>query len=598
MTRSLLTVGALLALCASALASAREHAVRVDLDARHQTMEGFGTCIVGWVREMTNLYETEQFQKIYAEDVGCSMLRVNMWGPVHKKQVDDPAAITYRDFDNTVNNSRPLVYLNFAKALKRRDPSVRIIGTVWSPPPWMKMNRRLTDRRSGGCRANDYRGLTNRVEAKYFPHFVKWVVEMAKQYRDEGAPFYAISPGNEVQFTQRFESCVWNGPDFAKIVEMLGDALEKEGLGDIKIFGPETMTSHFYSGGTGDYIKAVAERPGAMKHMYAFATHGYEDGVKAEMEASSSARLWKFVEKYHKPLWMTEGGTGGHTWPEPIRKGVAIAAHNALVAGNCSAFVPWQIAEKKESTHGLMVMERFTPKTCAATHYFKYIRPGAVRVDAAPAFGEVLSSAFVHEEDNTLTMVLINTAAEGHDVSITFSRAPGMSTFEVRRTSANEGLAEQPALSLSGDALKLTMPGLSMVTVVGRGEKRVSSTPTAAAGKAAEAPARSEITPELRAAVTDMLRRRAAKERNRLWMKVHGRSQRVTVTGASDEGLEVSMNGGLTMTVTWADIEPADLVRLAAAYGAEQTDALAAAMIMAEALDMGEYLATLRKLAE
>jgi O-glycosyl hydrolase len=490
----LLTVVALLALAGAALASGPEHAVRVDLDARRQTIEGFGTSIIGWLRQMTDLYETEQFQRIYLEEAGCSMLRVNMWGPVLKSPVEDVDAIRWQDFDNAVDRNRQLVYLNFAKALKKLDPEVRIIGTVWSPPAWMKMNRRLRDYRSGSCRADGYRDIKNRVDPKYYPHFVKWIVEMAKQYRAVGAPFYAISPGNEVQFTQTFESCVWNGADFAKIVEMLGDELKKAGLDDVKIFGPETMTSHFYRGGTGDYIKAIADRPRALEYLHAFATHGYDDGVKAEMEANSSARLWKFIEQYRKPLWMTEGGTGGHRWPEPIRKGVATAAHNALVAGNSSAFVPWQITERKESTHGLMVMARSTPKTFAAAHYFRYVRPGAVRVEATPAFGDVLSSAFVHEEDNTLTMVLINTVDEIRDVSISFSRRPGMSSFKVWRTSKTEGLAEQPAVTLSGSALQLAMPGMSMVTLFGRGERRTATAAVTASG-ATQAPIEPVVAP-------------------------------------------------------------------------------------------------------
>jgi hypothetical protein len=58
--------------------------------------------------------------------------------------------------------------------------------------------------------------------------------------------------------------------------------------------------------------------------------------------------------------WITEGG---HDWPAPIHKGVGNALHNALVAGNCSAFVPWQITERSKSTHALMTMTSFKGKT-------------------------------------------------------------------------------------------------------------------------------------------------------------------------------------------------------------------------------------------
>ena len=93
------------------------------------------------------------------------------------------------------------------------------------------------------------------------------------------------------------------------------------------------------------------------------------------------------TETFRKPFWITEGDTGGPDWPAPIEKGIDNAPHNALVAGNCSAFVPWQITERRKSTHGLMVMDTYTSKTYTAMHYTRFVHPGAVRVCAEPGFG-------------------------------------------------------------------------------------------------------------------------------------------------------------------------------------------------------------------
>jgi hypothetical protein len=40
---------------------------------------------------------------------------------------------------------------------------------------------------------------------------------------------------------------------------------DAEGYGQVKIFGPETMTSHLYEGGTGSYVKALLADPKALE---------------------------------------------------------------------------------------------------------------------------------------------------------------------------------------------------------------------------------------------------------------------------------------------------------------------------------------------
>jgi O-glycosyl hydrolase len=142
------------------------------------------------------------------------------------------------------DGGRPQVFVDFGRGLRKINPDVKIIGTVWSPPAWMKVNRAITDTRSGAIRAGGYGDINNRVDPKYYRHFCKWVVEYVKLHDRLGVPFYAVSPGNEVQFTQSFESCVWDAQDFVTILVLLREMLTAEGYGHVRVFGPETMTDH------------------------------------------------------------------------------------------------------------------------------------------------------------------------------------------------------------------------------------------------------------------------------------------------------------------------------------------------------------------
>jgi O-glycosyl hydrolase len=438
--------------------------VTVDGAVRHQTIEGFGTCLIAWVGRFRDLYRTEDFQRIYVEGVGCNMLRVNMWGPTYEKPTEDWTKIRCQDFDMGADGGRPQIFVDFGQAIRKLNPDVKIIGTVWSPPAWMKVNKSITDTKSGAIRASGYSDINNRVDPKYFKHFCKWMVEYVKLHEQQGAPFYAVSPGNEVQFTQSFESCVWDGKDFATIVAMLRETLDAEGYSHVKIFGPETMTSHLYEGGTGSYVKAVLDDPKALAALDVFATHGYEDGVKGEMSATSSRKFWDLIAQTGKPFWITEGGTGDHDWPAPIQQGVGNALHNALVAGNCSAFVPWQITEGRKSIHALMVMSTYTPKTYTAMHYTKFIRPGAIRIDATPGFDAVQVGAFLYEKTGELTLVALNPTDEVQTLNLVFRNLGNSRPLKVHRTSATENLEALPDVPVQDDKAHFDMTAQSIVT--------------------------------------------------------------------------------------------------------------------------------------
>ncbi len=448
--------------------------VTIDPEERYQTVEGWGTCLVAWRPEFRELYRTEEFQRVYSQELGMNVLRINFRGPVSTEPVEDWRDIRWQDFNFMESDGRAQIFIDFGQGLMALNPETKFIASVWSPPPWMKYTQSTRDEASGAIGAFSYEHrrtgeiVENRVKPEYFQHFVKWMVEMVKAHDAQGVPIYAISPANEPQFTQTFESCVWTAEDLATVIGMLGEMLEEEGLGHVKIFAPETMTGHFYEGGTPDYIRIMAEHERGGPHFDVIATHGYSDGVEAEIDENVSRRFYEMAKEYERPLWVTEGGTRGHDWPEPIRRGVANMFHNALVAGHVSMVVPWQVTDRSPMTHNLMVFEEWTPKTYAARHYSYFIRPGAVRIGAEPGYGDVLSSAFLHEEDGQLTAVIINPTGQARDVTLRFTQNLGFDRMEAHRTSDEEQMQRLAPVTVSDRQATLAMPAYSIVTLQGR----------------------------------------------------------------------------------------------------------------------------------
>ena len=468
-------------LCVTTVAAqAAEVTATVDARQRRQTIEGFGTCLISWGKTAQSDFYDDELAQIYAEELGLNMLRVNVapWG---YPKTEDPDAITWEKIDlNDKSNSRVPVFIEFGKKLKKYNPELRVIGTVWSPPAWMKMNNNITggrpwkrETREPGIQGSTYkkrkRATRNRVDPKYYPHFCELMAAMCKLHEQHGVPFYALSPGNEVMFSQTFESCTWIGEDFATIIAMLGEPLEREGYGDVLLYGPETMTQHNWSIANPIYIKELRQNEKAWKHFDRFATHGYVDGFEADMSAESSLQYWNMIKAYDKPYWMTEGGTGGHGWPEALN-GVAAAIHNSLVAGNCSAWVPWQIASGngQENGHALMAGHRLTKKTQAVKHFTRWIDAGAVRLHVAAPPEPLRLSAYYHDENRQLTVVAINPTAEAQSLSLALNGLP-VDAFKTYRTSAGEDHAAAAPVQVGNGRATLSLPPESITTLVGQG---------------------------------------------------------------------------------------------------------------------------------
>ena len=474
------------ALCLSlSLAWSQPLSFTIDLDQQQQEMVGFGTSLINfgsYWQKYPALYRTAAFQAFYVQTMGMNMLRCNLWGGVLMQPVENWQDISYEKFDLMVSqvkqpgNRRDMqVFVDFAQAMIELNPEARIIGTVWTPPPWMKLSGELTDTAAGAIFGDRYvnrqtqKPVNNRLNPAYFKHYAKYLVEWVKLFEHHtGKPLYGISIGNEVMFTQSFGSCVWTAEDYGKMVVELGQMLAAEGYEEVIIYGPETMTSHNHADANPLYLKELTEGPAA-QYLDVFATHGYVDGFEAEYGAESQRSFRRLIEGTGKPFWITEGGTGGHRWPEPL-SGIAAALFNAVVYGQAAAFTPWQITDPHPNTHGMMVYDLPTPKTYAAQHFFRFIEAGARRIEVTPFQQGVSLAAFFHPENRTLTAVLINPGKDAATARLTL-QGNGSKLGEVAafRTSETERL-HPIAVTAKAGVLAVALPPYSIVTVQGRVE--------------------------------------------------------------------------------------------------------------------------------
>lgn len=125
--------------------------VVVDTGIRYQVIEGFGTCLKSWQPRMDQFYRTPATVATYAEDLRFNFLRCNLWGDGTIPKKENPAQISHQDPAFAARDPRTPVFISFAKAVQQLNPHLKVIGTVWSPPAWMKENDAIADKGSGAA---------------------------------------------------------------------------------------------------------------------------------------------------------------------------------------------------------------------------------------------------------------------------------------------------------------------------------------------------------------------------------------------------------------------------------------------------------------
>ena len=113
---------------------------------------------------------------------------------------------------------------------------------------------------------------------------------------------------------------------------------------------------------------------------------------------------------------------------------------SALNNGNLAGWVWWQGSENPGKLpawqfalmNGLIKGKKYY----VSKQFYRYIRPGAVRVGASSANSNVFVSAFEHAGAGTHTIVLANTSTSAQSVTVGGANLPA--SFTIYRTSASE----------------------------------------------------------------------------------------------------------------------------------------------------------------
>jgi len=417
--------------------------VIIDLTQEHQTIDGFGA-FMG-----TSNRAIKEEHLALAEDIGMSMARFGIidteFEPVNDNS--DPYVTDLNNFN------KDAIALETMKMLDKYTGVEKYILTMWSPPAWMKRNKALS--------AEGY-ATDNILEPHYYEEYGEHMAAVVKTVKNEtGLDLYAVSLQNEPQFNEPYASCQVDPWEMRDLIKVVGPRLETEGL-DTKIFWAEALPAQ---GAIKSYISAVKNDDVAKKYADIVAIHNYDaDGINVGgAGADEWARIYDWAQEPEPacPTWMTETSGHANSWDGALE--LAGNIYNALGYGNASAWVYWSFAVNKESeVFGLVVDNKPTSKFYVSKQYYKFIRPGAIRIDMTSSDEEIPCLAFKHNEDRTLTLIMINKSSDPKSVQVGGSGLPV--SFDAFTTAENRDFARGDNVSRGGVAL---LPASSITTLIG-----------------------------------------------------------------------------------------------------------------------------------
>ncbi len=220
----------------------------IDANNRQQVIDGFGACFneLGWdaLNTLDNKAREEVLKSLFDTVSGlnlriCRMpIGANDYARSWYSLDDSVGDFSMKHFSIARDQQTLIPYI---KAAMKYNPGLKIWGSPWCPPAWMKTNGHYACRPD---KVNDLRpegeGMENktqfRMEDPYLKAYALYFTKYVEAYRNEGIHVFAVNIQNEPNSCQNFPSCVWTAKDLNTFTgKYLGPAM-KEKFPDMQIW--------------------------------------------------------------------------------------------------------------------------------------------------------------------------------------------------------------------------------------------------------------------------------------------------------------------------------------------------------------------------
>ena len=269
--------------------------ITVDTTKTFQPIDGFGFALTGGSaflinEKLSGRQRSDLLEELFTEKgIRINYLRIS----VGASDLDDHA-FTYNDLPAGATDKELKKFsleedrknlIPLLKEILKLNPGIKIMGSPWSAPAWMKTNNSL----KGGS-----------LKPEYYQAFADYFVNYIKAYQAEGITVDAITLQNEPENPKNNPSMVMTAKEQAEFVKTnLGPAFQKEGI-KTKIIVFDHNCDH------PEYPITVLEDSAAAKFIDGSAFHLYLGEIEA-MSKVRNAHPDKNI--YFTEQWTSPDGT-------------------------------------------------------------------------------------------------------------------------------------------------------------------------------------------------------------------------------------------------------------------------------------------------
>jgi len=389
--------------------------INVDDSEIYQTMDGFGFALTGGSAIHINAMDPEARGKLLNElfgkgenSIGVSYLRVSIGASDLSDRV-----FTYNDLPEGEIDPEMKRFsiepekkdlIPVLKQILAINPEIKILGSPWTPPVWMKTNGKS---KGGSLKPEFYDA--------YALYFVKYIQGM----KDEGIRIDAITIQNEPLHPGNNPSLFMPANEQADFIKKsLGPAFEKADI-DTKIIIYDHNPNRV------DYPIQVLNDPDARRYVDGTAFHMYEGKVEAISE----------VQKAHpdKNLYFTEQWVGAPgNFPNDLKWHV-----RTLIIGAtrnwCRNVIEWNLAaDPKQDPHtdggcteclGAITIDGNSvtrnPAYYIIAHASKFVNPGSVRMKSN--IPENLPNVAFKTKEGKIVLIVLNDSESAQSFKINYN---------------------------------------------------------------------------------------------------------------------------------------------------------------------------------
>jgi glucosylceramidase len=385
----------------------------IDTTLKYQEIDGFGYTLTGGSAMLISRMDIAQRSALLNElfttaGIGVSYLRISIGASDLDEKVFSYSDLPEGDSDPlmerfTLDPDRQYL-IPVLKEILQIFPELKIMGSPWSPPLWMKTNGKSV----GGS-------LKPEFYDAYARYFVRYIQEMAR----EGIHIDAVTVQNEPLHPGNNPSLLMLPHEQAAFIrDNLGPAFEKEGI-------RTKIVIYDHNADRIDYPLEVLSDAKARQ---------YIDGTAFHLYGGSIGALSRVHEEYpDKHLYFTEQWIGA-----PSDFGGDFRWHmREVIIGSmrnwCRVALEWNLAadpDQKPYTEGGCTrclgavtldgnqVERNTAWYIIA-HAARFVRPGSVRTGSSEIRG-LPNVAFLNPEGK-IVLIVLNDKPEKMDFSVKFN---------------------------------------------------------------------------------------------------------------------------------------------------------------------------------